>query len=114
MRTDAALKESRGFVAGAGEHATVCPRHQPEGYHMVRVVRNRLGIGRFRRRLYFAAKGESNRMSSETIYAKTQKGFEEMARRTYRLPARMRSLLIMIDGRLPAGELFARAPHPEE
>lgn len=53
-------------------------------------------------------------MSSETIYAKTQKGFEEMARRTYRLPARMRSLLIMIDGRLPAGELFARAPHPEE
>ncbi|HEY5762135.1 MAG TPA: hypothetical protein VIS73_02910 [Rhodocyclaceae bacterium] len=53
-------------------------------------------------------------MPSGTIYAKTQKGFEEMTRRTYRLPARMRSLLIMIDGHLPAGELFARAPHPEE
>lgn len=53
-------------------------------------------------------------MSSETIYAKTQKGFEEMTRRTYRLPARMRALLIMIDGKLSAGELFARAQHPED
>jgi hypothetical protein len=53
-------------------------------------------------------------MASETIYAKTQKGFEEMTRRTYRLPARMRTLLIMIDGKQSAGELFARSQHPEE
>lgn len=53
-------------------------------------------------------------MADEIVYAKTQKGFEEMTRRTYRLPARMRSMLIMIDGRLTAGELFARAPHHEE
>jgi hypothetical protein len=53
-------------------------------------------------------------MANEIIYAKTQKGFEEMTRRTYRLPARMRALLIMIDGKQPAGELFARSNSPEE
>ena len=77
-------------------------------------ARNRPRLSSARLRLYFSGEARSEQMSVETIYAKTQKGFEEMTRRTYRLPARMRALLIMIDGRLPAGELFARAQHPEE
>ena len=77
-------------------------------------VRNRPRLSSARLRLYFSGEARSEQMSVETIYAKTQKGFEEMTRRTYRLPARMRALLIMIDGRLLAGELFAREQHPEE
>lgn len=53
-------------------------------------------------------------MVNDIIYAKTQKGFEEMTRRTYRLPARMRALLIMIDGKQAAGELIARSTNQEE
>lgn len=52
--------------------------------------------------------------TTSTIFAKTQKGFEEMTRRTYRLPARMRALLIMIDGRTPTAELLARAASSDE
>jgi len=52
--------------------------------------------------------------SASAIFAKTQKGFEEMTRRTYRLPARMRALLIMIDGKTPTGELLARAASGDE
>lgn len=53
-------------------------------------------------------------MPSLTIYAKTQKGFEEMTRRTCRLPARMHALLIMIDGCRPAAEVFAQTTDPAE
>ena len=53
-------------------------------------------------------------MKMETVFAKTAKGVEEMTRRTYRLPARMRGLLIMMDGRTPAFELLSRAVNAEE
>lgn len=52
--------------------------------------------------------------NASAIFAKTQKGFEEMTRRTYRLPARMRALLIMIDGKTPTAELLARAASGDE
>lgn len=52
--------------------------------------------------------------TTSTIFTKTQKGFEEMTRRTYRLPARMRALLIMVDGKTPVAELTARAASGDE
>lgn len=59
-------------------------------------------------------KMETVSTNASAIFAKTQKGFEEMTRRTYRLPARMRALLIMIDGKTPTAELLARAASGDE
>ncbi len=53
-------------------------------------------------------------MDPRSILAKTELGQEEIASRTRRVPARQRSLLIMIDGRRTAGELLANHPVPEE
>lgn len=53
-------------------------------------------------------------MNPDVVYGKTAKGLEEMGQRTYRLPARMRALLIMIDGKTPVTEFINRAPSPDE
>ena len=43
-----------------------------------------------------------------TTYNKTDKGREEIAARTFGLPSRMRTLLVMIDGRHPMEELLPK------
>jgi hypothetical protein len=43
-----------------------------------------------------------------TTYNKTDKGREEIAARTYGLQSRMRTLLVMIDGRHPMEELLPK------
>ena len=48
-------------------------------------------------------------MTEPATFRKTAKGEEEIARRTYRLPARERSVLIMADGRTAAAEILRRA-----
>lgn len=53
-------------------------------------------------------------MNPDIVYSKTPKGLEEMSQRTYKLPARMRTLLIMIDGKIPVAHLISRSPSPEE
>lgn len=53
-------------------------------------------------------------MDSTIVYIKTPQGQEEIATRARQLPARARSLLIMIDGRRTAGELVASNPAPAE
>ena len=45
---------------------------------------------------------------STRIYEKTEKGREEIATRLHHLPVRLRSVLVMIDGRRPVSELM---PH---
>lgn len=50
-------------------------------------------------------------MELDAIYRKTQKGLAEMASRTYRLPARERSVLILVDGKSPAREIIDKAKH---
>lgn len=47
-------------------------------------------------------------MSQNPIYRKTAKGQEEIATRIHRLPARQRSLLVMIDGKATADELAGK------
>jgi len=42
------------------------------------------------------------------VYEKTEKGREEIATRVHHLPVRLRSVLVMIDGRRPVSELM---PH---
>ena len=53
-------------------------------------------------------------MNPDAIYGKTAKGSEEMGQRTHKLSARLRALLIMIDGKTPIGHLIARSPSPDE
>ena len=48
-------------------------------------------------------------MDPASVFGKTGKGQEEIANRTYKLPPRMRALLIMIDGKSSIEELAARA-----
>jgi hypothetical protein len=48
-------------------------------------------------------------MALDDIYVKTNKGTEEVSRRTYHLNHRLRTLLIMIDGVRPAFELVEAA-----
>jgi hypothetical protein len=43
-----------------------------------------------------------------TTYNKTDKGRDEIAARTFGLPSRMRTLLVMIDGRHPMEELLPK------
>lgn len=45
-------------------------------------------------------------MDPAGIYAKTDKGLEEMQVRTYKLPLKSRTLLIMVDGKAPASEII--------
>lgn len=53
-------------------------------------------------------------MNPDAIYGKTAKGSEEITQRTHKLPARLRALLIMIDGKTPINHLIARSPSPDE
>lgn len=53
-------------------------------------------------------------MNPDVIYAKTAKGLEEMTKRTFKLPARMRTLLIMIDGKAPVADLITKSASPDE
>ncbi len=45
-------------------------------------------------------------MDSAAVYAKTPKDIEEIQSRTYRLPLRSRSLLVMVDGKSTAVEVI--------
>lgn len=53
-------------------------------------------------------------MNSTIVYAKTAQGQDEIATRAHRLPARLRTILIMVDGRQSVAELVAKSPMPEE
>lgn len=53
-------------------------------------------------------------MDSTTVYAKTDLGHEEINTRVRRVPARMRTMLIMVDGRRSVGELLLNHPTPDE
>jgi hypothetical protein len=53
-------------------------------------------------------------MEPTTVYAKTEVGHEEISSRTRRLPARVRTMLIMVDGRRSVGELLNNSPVPAE
>lgn len=53
-------------------------------------------------------------MDSTTVYTKTDLGLEEIATRARHVPARLRAILIMIDGRRSVGELLANHPVPDE
>lgn len=53
-------------------------------------------------------------MNPDIIYAKTAKGLDEVNTRACKLPARIRALLIMVDGKMPVAALIARASSPEE
>jgi hypothetical protein len=50
-------------------------------------------------------------MQPGNVFQKTQKGREEIEKRTHRLDSRRRTLLIMVDGRASAGDLAAKAAH---
>lgn len=56
-------------------------------------------------------KEERLKMDMMAIYQKTSKGQEEMAQRTYKLAARERSVLILVDGRSRAQDIVAKARH---
>ena len=43
-------------------------------------------------------------MDPGAVFAKTDKGREEISQRSYGLPPRLRALLVMIDGQTSAGE----------
>lgn len=47
----------------------------------------------------------------DVVFQKTDKGREEIAKRTYRLPARVRSMLILVDGRRSAAQLLDQGRH---
>jgi hypothetical protein len=48
-------------------------------------------------------------MDLQAAYRKTAKGEEEIATRSYRLASRLRSVLVMADGKILGGELLRRA-----
>lgn len=50
-------------------------------------------------------------MNPKTVLQKTDKGREEIAKRTYRLEARKRTLLILVDGQSDAETLAGKAAH---
>ena len=50
---------------------------------------------------------------TDVVFAKTAQGRTEVARRSAGLGARQRSVLIMLDGHKPAGELTALMPAPQ-
>lgn len=53
-------------------------------------------------------------MDAALVYAKTPLGQDEIVSRARRLPARTRTVLIMVDGRHSASELLANSPVPAE
>lgn len=53
-------------------------------------------------------------MNPRTVLQKTDKGREEIAKRTFKLEARKRTLLIMVDGRTDAEGLGEKAAHLAE
>lgn len=53
-------------------------------------------------------------MDSTAVYAKTPKGQEEIATRAHRLPARVRAMLIIVDGHRTVAQLLAQHPAPDE
>jgi hypothetical protein len=50
-------------------------------------------------------------MDKQAIYRKTSKGQEEMATRVHRLPARERSVLVLVDGKRNGKELIDKGVH---
>ncbi len=50
-------------------------------------------------------------MSPEQVFQKTDKGREEIAKRTFRLEARRRTLLILVDGHSDAASLAEKTAH---
>lgn len=50
-------------------------------------------------------------MDRRIVFQKTGKGQHEVATRSHRLPARERSLLIMVDGKMSGEQLIAQARH---
>ena len=52
-------------------------------------------------------------MNPDQVFQKTDKGREEIAKRTYRLDARRRMLLILVDGQSSAESLAAKVAHVE-
>jgi pyruvate/2-oxoglutarate dehydrogenase complex dihydrolipoamide acyltransferase (E2) component len=48
-------------------------------------------------------------MNPQARFVKTEKGQEEIRNRTYRLPPRLRSLLVLVDGAKPVAELVQAA-----
>ena len=50
-------------------------------------------------------------MDEKVIYRKTAKGQEEMATRAHRLPARERSVLVLVDGKRTGAELIEKSRH---
>lgn len=53
-------------------------------------------------------------MDATTVYAKTALGQEEIATRARNVSARLRAMLIMVDGRRSVGDLLAFHPAPDE
>lgn len=53
-------------------------------------------------------------MDSTTVFVKTALGQEEMTSRSRSLPARVRTMLIMVDGRRSVAELLNISPAPAE
>lgn len=50
-------------------------------------------------------------MEKGAVYQKTDKGAQEIATRSFRLPARERSVLILVDGKRTGTEIIAQAMH---
>jgi hypothetical protein len=50
-------------------------------------------------------------MSPDNVFRKTQKGRDEIEKRTLRIDAKRRTLLILVDGRASAGELADKLAH---
>lgn len=53
-------------------------------------------------------------MNLKLVYTKTPKGQEEIANRNQGLSARLRTCLLMVDGKIVIGDLVTRAPDPPE
>ena len=52
-------------------------------------------------------------MDPGTVLRKTPKGLEEIANRTFRLPQRARSVLIVVDGKLNLASILQRTVDPD-
>lgn len=53
-------------------------------------------------------------MDPRTVYAKTEQGQHEVATRAHHLPARVRAMLIMVDGKHSVEQLLTGHPAPED
>ena len=50
-------------------------------------------------------------MDPDLVFEKTDKGFNEIKTRKFKLNSRMRSILIVVDGKTPAGDLMKQLDH---